>query len=209
MVVHFCDGPPWERFASARCPTYDQKERPEGGDEECIKDLQQQVWKCPAQGDGQEGHSATMSIYATQWVLKFPAFGDAYDGCDWVMVLGQGVPAHIGTPTPGYGYEEGDPYASFLPPAIPVVGSDNERALRAMVVVREKTEKDGQKYIGPLLVLSGDEYEVMPFQQLHDRICDALRGRHPRLVLEIRGEGGRSLLMFDDDSVQEIPPEAE
>ena len=51
-----------------------------------------------------------MSIYATCWVLKFPRYGDAHTQCEWVEVLGQGVPAHIGTPFPGYGYEDGDHY---------------------------------------------------------------------------------------------------
>ena len=46
-----------------------------------------------------------MSIYATLWRLQFPRHGDAYAGCEWVDVLAQGVPAHVGTPTPCYGYE--------------------------------------------------------------------------------------------------------
>jgi hypothetical protein len=37
-----------------------------------------------------------MSIYATLWRLQFPRHGDAYVGCDWVDVLAQGVPAHVG-----------------------------------------------------------------------------------------------------------------
>ena len=42
-----------------------------------------------------------MSIYATLWDFQFPRNGDAYAECEWVEVLAQGVPAHIGTPTPG------------------------------------------------------------------------------------------------------------
>jgi hypothetical protein len=42
-----------------------------------------------------------MSVYATSWRLRFPRTGDAYEGCQWVDVFAQGVPAHIGTPTPG------------------------------------------------------------------------------------------------------------
>src|SRR5262245_9670317 len=52
---------------------------------------------------------APLSIYATQWILMFPRYGDAHSGCEWVEVIGQGVPAHIGSATPGYGYESGDP----------------------------------------------------------------------------------------------------
>jgi hypothetical protein len=103
-----------------------------------------------------------MSIYATLWILQFPKFGDAYSGSEWVNILGQGVPDHIGTPTPGYGYESGDPYSSFLPPAVRVKEGEEGATLRAIVIVRESTEKIGQEYIAPLLVLSGEEYASMP-----------------------------------------------
>jgi hypothetical protein len=139
-----------------------------------------------------------MSIYATQWILKFPRFGDAHTGCEWVGVIGQGVPAHIGTPTPGYGYEAGDPYAAFLPPAIPVREDDDDEPLRAMVVVREGTEKVGQEYVVPLLLLSGAEYATTSFHELHDRICDALRGCRPRVIAEAFDAGGDSRLFFKE-----------
>jgi hypothetical protein len=118
-----------------------------------------------------------------------------------VSVIGQGVPDHIGTPTPGYGYEDGDPYAGFLPPAVPLTAGDEGTALRAMVIVTEHTEKVGQEYIGPVMVLSGEEYVAMPFHVLHDRICDALRGRRPRLIAEAMDANG-STLIFEDGSVQ-------
>ena len=143
-----------------------------------------------------------MSIYATHWILQFPRSGDAYSGCEWVTVFGQGVPAHIGTPTPGYGYETGDPYSSFLPAAVAVV-DDEAAELRAMVVVRQETEKVGQEYIAPLLVLSGEDYAAMPFQELHDRVCDALRGRRPRLVAETIDDTGVTLL-FEDGSTERL-----
>ena len=113
----------------------------------------------------------------------------------------------IGTPTPGHGYESGDPYASFLPPAVPVTDPDDGTALRAMVVIREGTEKVGQEYVNPLLVLSGPEYATVPFQELHERICDALRGGRPRCVAEWLGGDGRGRLIFEDGSVREVPPE--
>lgn len=149
-----------------------------------------------------------MSIYATLWTLKFPALGDDYTGCEWVSVIAQGVPAHIGTPTEGHGYEAGDPYASFLPPAIPVLDDSEDTALRAVVLVRESTEKVGQEYIGPLLVVSGVEYAMMSFDALHERICDALRGRRPRLVAEMIGSDGEAELMFDDGTVQPVRPQS-
>lgn len=148
-----------------------------------------------------------MSIYATHWILKFPRHGDAHTGCEWVEVVGQGVPAHIGTPTPGHGYEDGDPYASFLPPAVTVADDDDGTILRAMVVVRAGTEKVGQEYVHPLLVLSGEKYALMSFAELHDRICDALRGNRPRCSGEWHGGDGRSRLVFEDGSTRELPNE--
>ena len=146
-----------------------------------------------------------MSIYATHWILKFPRDGYAHSGCEWIEVIGQGVPAHIGTPTPGHGYESGDPYAGFLPPAIPMPETDDGRALRGMVIVREGSEKIGQEYINPLLVFSGQEYTAISFEELHDRICDALRGDRPRCIGEWIGKDGRQRLFFEDGSVRETP----
>ena len=142
-----------------------------------------------------------MSIYATQWILKFPRYGDVHSNCEWVDVIGQGVPAHIGTPTDGYGYESGDPYAEFLPPAVEVT-DDDDAGLRAIVIVRASTEKVGQEYIGPLLVLSGSEYLAISFQELHERICDALRGSRPKLFAEVFAGDGKRTLMLDDGSAQ-------
>jgi len=42
----------------------------------------------------------TMSMYTTLWQLRFPRAGDAYEGCEWIDVFAQGVPAHIGTRRP-------------------------------------------------------------------------------------------------------------
>lgn len=98
-----------------------------------------------------------MSIYGTRWVLRFPRFGDYHTGCEWVEVLAQGVPAHIGTPTPGHGYESGDPYGDFLPPPLVVDLEDEEEKLRAVVFVTRDTPKatkrSAQEYVAPLLVL--------------------------------------------------------
>lgn len=145
-----------------------------------------------------------MSIYATLWHLRFPRHGDSYAGCAWVDVLAQGVPAHIGTPTPGYGYESGDPFGAFLPPPLTIGSDTSEDDLRAVVCVvsasKKGTARSGQEYESPLLVMTGAEYAAMPFQVLHDRLCTALRGDRPRLVAEVFGPDRTTTLVFDDGS---------
>jgi len=141
-----------------------------------------------------------MSIYATLWSLKFPRYGDDYVGCEWVEVIAQGVPGHIGTPTQGFGYEDGDPYAEFLPPPVEVNAEGDSEFMRAVVFVTEETKKgtarSGQEYVNPLYVLSGREYAAMSFAELHERICDALRGKGPRVVAQsFTGDGVVQLVL--------------
>lgn len=111
-----------------------------------------------------------MSIYATLWRLKFPALGDDYPDCDWVDVIAQAVPAHIDGAFP------------FLWPPVPV---DAPHA-RAVVCVRSGTPKGStahaQEYLGPLLILTGDEYSRITFDALHTKLCDALRGNMSPVV---------------------------
>lgn len=150
-----------------------------------------------------------MSIYATLWHLQFPRDGDAYADCEWVSVLAQGVLAHVGTPTPGYGYEAGDPFAAFLPPAVWIGTEASEDDLRAVVLVvmpaKKGTARAAQEYEAPLLVLTGAEYASIPFQVLRDRICEALRGTRPRLVLEVFGPDSTGTLVFEDGSTKAGP----
>jgi hypothetical protein len=92
-----------------------------------------------------------MSIYATLWKLKFPRDGDDYLGCEWITVIAQGVPPHIGSPTPGCVYEAGDPYAAFLPPPVPTDEDGDHEHMRAVVLVTEDTpkgtERSPQEYV--------------------------------------------------------------
>ena len=129
-----------------------------------------------------------MSIYATLWKLKFPKEGDYHAGCDWIEVTAQAVPPHIGSPTPGCGYENGDPYADFLSPAIRTDKDGNAPFNRAVIFVTEYsiigTNRNGQEYASPLLVLTGKEYERITFDELHERICDALRGNRSPIIAE-------------------------
>ncbi|MBI1997852.1 MAG: hypothetical protein HYS66_15455 [Deltaproteobacteria bacterium] len=143
-----------------------------------------------------------MSIYATLWSLMFPRFGDHYAGCEWVEVVAQGVPGHIGTPTPGFGYEDGDLYAEFLPPPVAVDSEGDSEFMRAVVFVTRGTPKgtprSPQEYVNPLLVLSGRDYASITFADLHERICGALRGKGPRVVAQsLTGDGGVQLILSD------------
>jgi len=128
-----------------------------------------------------------MSIYATLWALKFPKHGDDYLGCEWIDVIAQGVPAHIGSPTSGCGYEDGDPYGAFLPPPLSTDENGEHEYMRAVVIVTKGTSKgtsrSPQEYTNPLLVLTGKAYVQMTFDALHERICRALRGDKPQRAI--------------------------
>ena len=150
-----------------------------------------------------------MSIYATLWELKFPRYGQDHTGCEWIGVFAQAVPAHIGSAHPGYGYENGDPYAAFLPPAIVGDPEASGQVWRAVVFVTEETRKgtgrSAQEYSAPLLVLSGARYNTIPFAQLHDQLCEALRGNRSRVIGEAWSPKGAVRLLFEDGSVEELP----
>ena len=137
-----------------------------------------------------------MSIYATLWAVKFPRFGEFHSGCEWVTVLAQAVPAHIGS-------EGSDAYGSFLPPILESI-ADNVRAVVFVTIGAEKgTDRSAQEYVAPLLVLPGSGYASMPFAALHTRLCDALRGERPPLFAEVI-VGGKSKLLFEDGSSTSI-----
>lgn len=138
-----------------------------------------------------------MSIYATLWRLKFPRYGDVHAGCEWIEMT-----AHIGSSTPGLGYEDGDPYAEFLPPALATNEDGDAEFMRAVVIITAETEKGTvrhpQEYSNPLLTLDGKQYASMTFDELHNRICDTLRGNRPRLILETLSPDGLHSLHFED-----------
>jgi hypothetical protein len=146
-----------------------------------------------------------VSIYGTLWTLKFPRYGDDHTGCEWIEVIAQGVPAHIGSPEPGHGYESGDPYAAFLPPATEAT----EGSLRAVVFITPNsskgTRRSAQEYDAPLLVLSGAEYERLSFAELHDKLCTALRGDRPRTIGEVLTPDGGIGILFEDGSSVVVP----
>ena len=89
------------------------------------------------------------------------------------------MPPHIGAPTPGPGYEDGDPYSSFLPPPLETNAQGEHEFMRAVVFVtpetKKGTERSPQEYADPLLVLTGEEYAALSFGELHRRLCGVLR----------------------------------
>lgn len=142
-----------------------------------------------------------MSIYATRWKLRFPKEGDYLYGCDWIEVTAQAVPPHIGSPTPGCGYEEGDPFAEFLPPPVKTDAEGFAPVNRAVVFVTEHsikgTARNPQEYVSPLLLLTGKEYAQMTFEELHGRICAALRGNRSRVIAEVFQPDGTHRIIRD------------
>lgn len=140
-----------------------------------------------------------MSIYATLWKLKFPKEGDDFVGCEWIEVIAQAVPPHLGSPSAGAGYEPGDPYGAFLPPPVAVDSDGNAPHMRAVVIVTEftqkGTERNGQEYQSPLLVLTGEEYDKITFGDLHERICSVLRGNHAPVIAQVfRPDGSTEII---------------
>ncbi|HKQ48805.1 MAG TPA: hypothetical protein VJZ71_12105 [Phycisphaerae bacterium] len=106
-----------------------------------------------------------MSIYATVAEIGVKRFGDK----EFVDILVQGIPPHIDYTGPEW---------EFLPPPVDPEGS----IMRAVFFVEagdEKgTERCGQEYVRPLLMLTGKEYEDIPFVELMKRLDDALDAKY-------------------------------
>lgn len=152
-----------------------------------------------------------MSIYATLWSIQVQDPASPFTSPRWVEVTAQAVPSHIGSPTPGCGYEEGDPYADFLPPPVEADESGEAPYHRAVVFVtdetRKGTQRNGQEYVKPLLVLTGEEYARMPFEALLDRLQEAVRSG-PRVVAEFLAPDGSTRTFTEDEAVDDADQDA-
>jgi hypothetical protein len=77
--------------------------------------------------------------------------------------------------------------------------------MRAVVFVTEESRKgtarSPQEYANPLLVLSGREYASVSFVELHERICDALRGKGPKVEAQLFTADGDIQLVLSDGRV--------
>lgn len=117
-----------------------------------------------------------MSIYATLWTIKVEHHFD-----EWVEITAQAVPPHIGS-TDDYGGI--DHCAAFLPPPVP----EDSDYPRAVVFIAEDTikgtERSGQEYREPLLVITGKEYVEARFADLMGRLEDAVELRLARVDQE-------------------------
>jgi hypothetical protein len=106
------------------------------------------------------------------------------------------------------GYEAGDPYAEFLPPAVEVNAEGDSEFMRAVVFVTEETRKgtarSPQEYANPLLILSGQEYASISFVELHTRICDALRGKGPKVQAQLFTADGDIQLILSDGRILDM-----
>jgi len=109
-------------------------------------------------------------------------------------------PPHISSPTPGCGYEQGDPYAAFLPPPVETDEMECAEFHRTVVFVTNETrkgiERSPQEYADPLLVLSGEDYGKITFDELHQRLQEAIRSG-PRVVAEFIGPTGQRVITED------------
>ena len=67
--------------------------------------------------------------------------------------------------------------------------------MRAVIFMTEysvkRSDRNGQEYLSPLLVLSGQEYAQITFEDLHTRLCDALRGNRAPVVGQILDSDGK------------------
>jgi len=50
------------------------------------------------------------------------------------------------------------------------------------------------------LVLSGEEYAKSGFAEMHERICEALRGGRPRATLQLLSPDGGVRVLYEDGS---------
>jgi len=136
-----------------------------------------------------------MSIYATLWEVKVRknyTFDD-----EWIKICAQAVPAHIGHPSH---YPEGDPYSDFLPPAVEYdPRSEAEQVLRAVVIVAEgRNEKIGQRYVDPILIMTGKEYDSLRFEQLMHKIEAALPWDRDVRGYKCSADGTKTLIRTAD-----------
>lgn len=113
----------------------------------------------------------------------------------FIEIYAQAVPPHIGHPSD---YPDGDPYKHFLPPLAQVhLDNPNEPwgpPYRAVFIcapwtVKGTTRRTGQKYLNPLVMLTGEAYEAITWNDLWGRIEAALLEPKHRKHWEFKEKG--------------------
>jgi hypothetical protein len=125
-----------------------------------------------------------MSIYATLAHFGIKRFGDKAI----IEILVQSVPAHI---------EDTGPMWDFLPPPVDPEGKISRAVFFVEPGEEKGTDRCGQEYVRPLLMLTGKEYREIRFIDLMFRLEEALDRRY----------GPRPAMMFykPDGSEERIP----
>ena len=142
-----------------------------------------------------------MSIYATLWSSKIqnPALPSTMPR--WVKVTAKPSRPTSAAQALGAVNEDGDPYRDFLPPPVKTNEFGEAEYDRAIVFVTDNTRKgtarNGQEYIDPLLVLTGEEYAKISFQDLLQKLAEAVCSG-PRVVLEYFDGKGETHIFRDD-----------
>jgi hypothetical protein len=138
-----------------------------------------------------------MSIYATLWEIGLPHryhFDEQF-----IKVFAQAVPAHIGHPSM---YPDGDPYADFLPPVVQDYDPETGEApfhRAVFIICEDRSTKDGQRYIDPMLVLTGEEYAKSTFDELIHRIESAMGWDEDIVGFRFLPGGQKQLIRREDD----------
>ena len=113
-----------------------------------------------------------MSIYATLAEIGIKRFGDK----QFVDIFVQAVPPHIDHVGPAW---------EFLPPPVDPDGSIDRAVFFVERGDEKGTERCGQEYVKPLLMLTGQEYQRITFVDLMAKLEEALDrkyGKRPTAV---------------------------
>jgi hypothetical protein len=119
-----------------------------------------------------------MSIYVTIGEIGIRRFGDE----TMIEIMIQAVPAHI---------DYAGPQWDFLPPTVDPNGETNRAVFLVERGTTKGTERCGQEYVKPLLMLTGAEYEKIGFSELLGRLEEALDRKYgPRPIAIYYGPKG-------------------
>lgn len=111
-----------------------------------------------------------MSIYCSLDAFKI----QKYYGGPFVEVYIQAVPPYIGH----ISHYDNDPYADFLPPVVKDYDpyDTTNYTYRAVFFIQlGREQKEGQRYLDPLFMLTGEEFKRATFIEIMDRVKDTVK----------------------------------